>query len=110
MHSKRRAFSLRKELVDLVVPRHSRPSQLDDVHVITRQIELAIRLNELGPAEVGALGHRAEVVRSRCSASIDDTIVISGSVCFGLGGLEKMMDGPHVHAMLIQPRTLQVLV
>ena len=114
MDSKRRSFSLGVELVDLMVPGNSRPSHLDDVHIISRNIELWKRLNEfgdqvlLGPAEVGALTHRAEIIWSRSPPSIYDAIVLGARAGPFQRRLEKMVDRPFVHAILIQAWTLQM--
>ena len=73
-------LSCYKELADLAVSRDNRAAYLNDVHVISREVELAIGLvDEFGdeilfdPAPMCALAGRTEIFRTRFSSCVDNT-------------------------------------
>ena len=82
MHYKIGPRSCCKELADLVVSGDSRAAHLDDVHVVSREVELTIGFDELSdeirmfnPTIMRALTIRAENVGTRSSSCVDNSVI-----------------------------------
>ncbi len=96
MHRIIRSFAFSEELADLVVTRHRWATYLDDIHIISGQIQLSEGVDELSdeallrPAIVSALRGGPEVIRAGRSACIDYPMVPAGRMGPALGGLEHV--------------------